>query len=171
MVSAIVLCSDDVPRGRDAREVVVRSLAWLVSAVVAGVVRDVTIAVPSRFDLGEIADRVGCEIVHAEYEAERLRGSAEKARSSKILVVKAGYQPGDQLIEEIDARGGLPGDQQTAVMLAEPSTFLERLAPNLAPIVGVLASKEQVLGAESFAKLAQACKGGGRLVARARPLR
>ena len=169
MISAIVLCSDDVAGGRDAREIVVRSLGWLVPAVVAGVVRDVTIAVPTRLDLGEIADRVGCEVVHAEDEAGRLRGGADKARSSKLLIVKAGYQPDDQFIQEIDTRGGLL-IEQTAVMLAEPSTFLERLMPNLAPIIGVLASKGQVLGAGSFANLARASKGRVRLNARARPL-
>ena len=170
MFSAIVLCSDEAPGGRDAREIAVRSLGWLISAVVAGVVRDVTIAAPTQLDLGEIADRVGCEIVHAEDEAGRLRGSAETARSPDLLIVKAGYQPDDQMVQEIDARGRQP-TAQPAVILAEPSTILERLLPNLAPIIGVLTSRDQVLQAGSFADLANRSKRGARLTARARPLR
>ena len=169
MISAVVLGSGDVSGDRDSREIVVRSLAWLVSAVVAGVVRDVTIAVPTRLDLAEIADRVGCDVVHADTEADRLRGGAEKARSSRLLVVMAGYQPSDQLIQEIDARGGSSVDQ-TAIVLAEPSTSIQRLIPSLAPIIGVLTSKDSVLEASSFADLVRAAKGGVRFSARAKQL-
>ena len=169
MISAIVLCSDDVLGRRDAREVVVRSLSWLVSAVVAGVVRDVTIAGSSELDLEDIADRVGCELVQADHDAERLRASGLKAKCPRLLIVKAGYQPDGQLAEEVDARGGTP-IEATAHVLAAPSTFIERLLPNLTPIVGVLAPKTLVVEAASFEKLARACRGGARLTSRARPI-
>ena len=103
MISAVVFTPDawtgeDIARQR---ETVVRSLVWLVSAVVSGVVRDVTLAVPSGLGLSEVADQSGCALIQADSEAERIAQAVRGTREARLLVILAGFQPDAGLIEEI----------------------------------------------------------------------
>lgn len=140
MISALVLAADlaagdDAP---DIREVAVRSLGWLVSAVVAGTVRDVTLAAPAALGLGDIADQAGCALVQADTEAERLAVAIESARGPLLLVIKSGFHPQSGLIEEV-AHLVRHETEVRALILSTPTTFVERLLPDRAAVVGFLA--------------------------------
>ena len=166
MISVAILAGDGPDDPERARVAVARSLGWLVSAVVAGVVGDVVIAATPQLELVDIADQVGCELVQAMSEQDRIRGAVARMRRPFVLVMRAGYAPRGPLVEEIDARlrEGPPdaGSYPPAALLLAPSTLVQRLRPSRAPIVGVLASREAWSRAASFADLARACKGRDR---------
>ena len=170
MISAIVLApdaslADDLGHSR---EVVVRSLVWLVSAVVSGVVRDVTLAVPAGLGLSEVADQAGCDLVEADQEATRLALAVEANRGKRLLILKTGFQPEHGLIEEIDAFVRRAPADATAVVRAKPETALTRLFPDRAPIVGVLVSKDALAAhAGGFRRLARGFRRGTSLRTRA----
>ena len=131
MISVIVLAPDSWQNTPDAREIVARSLSWLVSAVVAGIVRDVSLAASPALNLGDIAVHVGCDFVEDDDEATRLHACAVKARCAQVLVVKAGFQPTGPLADELEAHGRLSSDAP-ALLLATPTGFAQNLIPNLA---------------------------------------
>jgi len=171
MISAIVLASerqsgDDVEH---AHEIVVRSLVWLVSAVVAGVVRDVILAVPAGFGLSEVADQSGCALVEADDEAGRLQAAFAAARGPRLLVLKAGYQLDAGIAEEIDSFVRRQPAEAAALILATPETLTQRLFPGQAPPIGVLAAKTFCLEARprSVEQLARAAQPATRLRHRA----
>ena len=171
MISAIVLASehhsgDDVEH---AHEVAVRSLVWLVSAVVAGVVRDVVLAVPPGLGLSDVADQSGCELVKAEDEAGRLASAITAARGPRLLVLRAGYQPDGRLAEEIDAFVRRMPDDASALVLAAPETLGQRLFPALAPAIGVLVARAACLEARptSFSHLVRGLRRPSKLRTRA----
>ena len=170
MISVIVL-APDAPYADDvgyAREIVVRSLVWLVSAVVAGVVRDVTLAVPAGLGLSEVADQAGCELILADHEAARLDLALVGMRERRVLVLKTGFQPANGLIEEIDSFVRRAPREGAALVRSEPETPLARLFPNLAPVVGVLmpgGPAPNVSG--GFTRLARAYRRGTSLRTRA----
>ena len=171
MISAIVLASehhsgDDVEH---AHEVVVRSLVWLVSAVVASVVRDVVLAVPPGLGLSDVADQSGCELVKADDEPSRLLAAIEAARGPRLLVLRAGYQPDGRLAEEIDAFVRRTPDDATALILAAPETLVQRLFPRQAPAIGALVSRAACLETPppSFAQFVRGLSRPTRLLTRA----
>jgi hypothetical protein len=180
MISAVVLTpdswrEDDLDRQR---EIVVRSMVWLVSAVVAGVVRDVTLAVPGGLGLSDVADRSGCRLVQADVEGERLQAAVAESREERVLVLRAGFQPEGGLVEDIETFLRREARDGVALLLATPATPWQRLFPRHARIVGVLAPKALVTsktfaapGARGFARLARLARRRGiRLYARARPI-
>ena len=169
MMSAVVLAPDLTAQTDlgHAREITVRSLVWLVSAVVSGVVRDVVLAVPMGLALSEVADQAGCVLVEAENEAHRLSRAITESRDSRVLVVRAGFQPEQGLIDEIDAFLRRAPGAAVALVLAAPETMLQRLYPDRAPIVGVIAPREAAAAASSFTEYARASKRGQRLRGRA----
>ena len=170
MISAIVLApdgqDDDVER---AREIIVRSLVWLVSAVVSGVVRDVTLAVPAGLGLSEVADQSGCGLVQEDDEAARLDASVRQSRGPRLLILKAGYQPDAGLAEAIDSFIRREADDAVALVVAAPETAAQRLFPYRAPVVGVLVNRDFCLKrrSKSFAALTRALRRGMRLRPRA----
>jgi hypothetical protein len=173
MISAIVLTpdtwtGDDLARER---ETAVRSLVWLVSAVVSSVVRDVTLAVPQGLGLAELADQSGCALVQADTEAERLSQAARVAREPRVLVIKAGFQPDAGLAEEIDIFERRAPEGAIAFLLGQPTTFAERLFPNRSAVVGALLPRAQVPGGSGFGPLSRlARRQGTPLQARARSI-
>lgn len=173
MISAIVLIPDGWPAddlGRT-REIVVRSMVWLVSAVVSGVVRDVVLAVPPGFGFAELADQSGCTLVQAKNEAERLASAAGAARAGRVLVLRAGFQPETGLVEDLDAFLRREPQAATALVLATPATALQRLFPEKARVVGVLLPKPGLsLGGGIAALVRRTRRGATRLQARARPI-
>lgn len=172
MISAIALVTDSAgdPPER-ARETVVRSLAWLVPAVVAGVVRDVVAACPPAWEVEDIMDHAGCALVRAEGEADRLSAAAALVKCARVLVVRIGHQPEGPLAAEMDGfERGAPVEGNALVLLA-PSRLSERLFPDRAPAVGLLLDREQLRGAPtSFAQLARHSRNGRRLRTRMVPV-
>lgn len=171
MISAIVL-APDTARSADVehvREVAVRSLVWLVSAVVSGVVRDVTLAVPTGLGLSEVADQVGCAFVEADGEADRLVEAVKVSRGMRLLIIKAGFQPDGGLPDEIDSFVRRSSADAVALVLAAPATAAQRLLPDRAPIVGVLVPRGFCLRRppSGFDGLARLVKRGVRLRTRA----
>ena len=170
MISAIVL-APDTPYADDIgheREIVVRSLVWLVSAVVSGVVRDVTLAVPAGLGLSEVADQAGCELIEADREAGRLALAIEGNRGRRLLILKTGFQPGQGLIEELDSFVRRAPQDAVALVLATPETAFTRLFPDRAPIVGMLIPRSRMGSTDGgFAKLARAVRRGTPLRTRA----
>ena len=148
MISAIVFAADarqDDDLGQ-IREVVVRSLVWLVTAVVSGVVRDVTLATPPGFGLSEVADQSGCNLVQEDSESARLAAAIAATRTTRLLIVKAGYEPDGRLIDELDMFMRRHDEDDVAVVRAAPETALQRLLPDRAPIVAVLVPKAVATG-------------------------
>jgi len=170
MISVVVLDPDSHSDER-AQEIVVRSLGWLVSAVVAGVVRDVTLAVSPAADLARIAEQAGCAIVQASDEADRLAAAVAKARCDRVLVIRVGYRPLGPLIEEIDMFDRAAGRTDAALLLAAPRTLLQRLFPGSAPVVGLLAPREHFACTRaSFRTFSRSLRRANRLDSRALPL-
>lgn len=145
MISAIVAVTglDGVPPKRE-RETAVRSLAWLVSAVVAGVVRDVVVACPPTWAVEDLMDHAGCKLVQAPEEEARLAAAAALAKCERVLVIRVGFQPEGQLVGEIDGldRGAL--DNGGRLLLRAPSRLIERLFPDRSPPVGLLLDRERL---------------------------
>ena len=163
MISAIVLASERHSEEDTERthEIVVRSLVWLVSAVVAGVVRDVTLAVPAGFGLSEVADQSGCALVEADDEMGRLDAAINAARGPRLLILQAGFQIDARISEEIDSFVRRAPAQASALILASPETAAQRLMPNRAPTIGVLVSREALEPLpRSFASLARGVRRG-----------
>lgn len=173
MISAIVL-APDVLVGEDTvrlAEIVVRSLAWLVSAVVAGVVRDVTLAAPAGLGLGEIADQAGCALVQGDTEGERLSAAVAAAKGPLLLIVLSGFVPQGGLIEEIEdlARHS---EEARAVVCVTPASLTGRLFPDRTRRVGLIARREvcRVPSARGFGALVRAAAPTRVLRSRATPI-
>ncbi len=168
MISAIVLATGDPPER--ARELAVRSLAWLVSAVVAGVVRDVTAACPRDWPVADVMEHAGCALVNAKNEAERLAAAAALAKCERVLVLRLGFQPEGPLVAEIDAMQPRLGPDTPALLLEVPTTVLRRLFPDHAPVVGLMLTREQLSAGSSFRILARTARDGLRLRTRMVPV-
>lgn len=168
MIPAIVLVPD--PRPPDdadhVREIAVRSLVWLVSAVVAGVVGDVTLAGPADIDLDDVADRVGCKVVVARDEAERLALALAGGQEGRVLVLRAGYHHDATVTDDLDAFLRRSGPEAAALILAAPETLIERMVPGRAPVVGILMPRGRG-GAGGFGQLVRRSRRATRLRARA----
>ena len=171
MISAIVLVSDrqSIDDTDHAHEVLVRSLVWLVTAVVAGVVRDVTLAIPPGFGLSEVADQSGCALVEAEEEGIRLASAIAAVRGPRLLVLRAGYQIDAKIVDEIDVFVRRQPEEAAAFILSEPQTAAQRLLPGRAPVVGILAPKATctALASRGFPRLVRGIRGATRLKTRA----
>jgi hypothetical protein len=175
MLSAVVFTpdawiSEDLAKQR---EIVVRSLVWLVSAVVAGIVRDVTLAVPAGLGLSEVADQSGCGLVQRDAQADRLSEAARLAREERQIVLMAGFQPDHALIEEIEFLLRDEPERPIGLIRAAPTGSLERLGLRPGRVIGVLTNRAMIEATGGqFSKLVRAARRQGRwLDARARPMR
>lgn len=168
MISAIVLATGDPPER--VRELAVRSLAWLVSAVVAGVVRDVIAACPSSWPVADVMEHAGCALVTAEAEAGRLAAAIALARCERVLVLRLGFQPEGPLVAEIDAAQPRLAADAAALLLEAPSSMLQRVFPDLAPVVGLLLPRQHLMGERTYGELARSARGGLRLRTRLVPV-
>ena len=168
MISAIVLATGDPPER--ARELAVRSLAWLVSAVVAGVVRDVAAACPASWPVADVMEHAGCALVTAAGEAECLAAAAALAKCERVLVLRFGFQPEGPLVAEIDAAQPRLAPDEAALLLEAPASALQRLFPDRAPVVGLLLPRERLTPERTFRDLARAARGGLRLRTRLVPV-
>ncbi len=173
MISAIVYVpfANARPAARDG-ELLVRSLVWLVSAVVSGVVRDVTLAGGPMLGLGDIADQSGCGFVEGTSEAACLHRALAVGRGTGVLIVASGYQPGETMVGELDGLARSLGAKETARLLATPVTRWQRLSVKAAPTIGLLApsAKCRAMPARSFPQLVAKLRPQRSFVTRATPI-
>jgi len=157
MLSAIILapCGADPMAGRT-QEAVVRSLAALVGAAVADVVRDACIVGPPGARLDAVADHAGCALVEDGDFGQGLAQAARAARSERVLVMAAGYAPMSGFIDEM-SDWSLAAEPPAMALRAEPDSLARRIFPTLAPCVGVVAARRDILEAagDSAAVLAR----------------
>ncbi|MHB8886084.1 MAG: transposase [Methylovirgula sp.] len=161
MLSVIILC------GGASAEAVVRTLAPLVDAAVRGMVRDVVLAGAPEHQLALIADHAGCAFIEADMEAEVLAGALAAARGDTLMFLHAGHIPEPGFFEEMEDLLAVGLGPHGRLLRAAPEGFLERLLPQLAPKVGLIATRPQCEAAKivSFRHL---CATRGRKALRRR---
>jgi hypothetical protein len=145
MLSAVILAHDEPPAPQPevrARRVT-RTLGALIALVVADIVGDAQIIARRGHDFAALADRAGCSVVAEDDPDRALAQSLHRARRPDILLIRAGYAPDRGFADEIgmmaeDAVGGLP----PRALHRDADTFIQRLWPQRAPVVGLVASRD-----------------------------
>jgi hypothetical protein len=158
MLSLILLCRAG-PDGAAFSETVVRTLSPLVAASARGLLRDVVLVGAPGLDLPLIAEHAGCAVVEATDEGEGLQRAFGLARSNIIIVFYAGYVPEAGFFEEIeDYLNVRSGSSDARRLRAAPEKFFERMFPQIANSVGVIAGRDffQKPSMTSFASLVAA---------------
>lgn len=159
MLSTIVVCEERRGCGGDLAEGLARTLASLVAAKVEGILCDVRIAGPAGAGLGTIANHAGCGFIEETSEAEWLRLAIEAARGPYIFLLLCGRAPELGFIEEANDFFGshTKNKPRAAGLRSAPESFVERLFPSLAPLAGLIGSREVMLRAPrgGFRKLAR----------------
>lgn len=158
MLSLILLCRPGPDRAAFS-ETIVRTLSPLVSASARGLLRDVVLVGPPGHDLPLIGEHAGCAVVEAADEGEGLQKAFSLARSNLIMVFYAGHVPEAGFFEEVeDFLNVRSGSSDARRLRAAPENFLERIFPQLAASVGVIAGRDffQKPSMTSFASLAAA---------------
>ncbi len=171
MMSALVLAPNlAAADGEVAGERCIRSLGWLVSAVVAGVIGDVVLAVPPALGLGEAAERVGCRLVEGDEEGERLQRGVAACKKARLLVMRSGFAADRAMVDELDTLRGEARAGSAALIRTAPETALQRLVPRFAPVVGIVILRQNALPAQSFNDLVRLLHGRPPLRSRAHRL-
>jgi hypothetical protein len=161
MLSTIVFCEERPasPPGRNLAELLARTLASLVTATVEGLLGDVRIAGPAGQDLKVLANHAGCALIEADNEAAWLGLALQAARGPDVFLLRCGRAPEAGFIEEAsDFLASHSKDQPRAACLrVVPESFIERMYPSLAPVAGLIAPRDRMLGAPrgGFAQLAR----------------
>lgn len=145
MLSAIVLApfGADPAAGR-AQEAAIRSLAALVGAAIADVVRDACVVGAPGAGLASIADHAGCALVEDTEPARGLAIALKKMRSDRIFLLAAGYAPMSGFIDEM-SDWSLAAVPPAMALRAEPESLAQRIFPSLARCVGVVAARPDML--------------------------
>ena len=137
MLSAFILVDPANP-GFDADRGVVKTLAALVRLVVPGVVADATVVTRPNQRFAGLESIAGCTIVENDDIglgfAQALRG----ARRANAIVLAAGYAPDASFATEAEEALDTEAPP-TLALLAAPETLLQRIAPAIAPAVGIVA--------------------------------
>lgn len=161
MLSAIILAFDAPPSATPERaaaakrEAIVRTLASLVDACVAGVVADAVLVGPPDSGLGAIADEAGCGLVEAVDARSGLARALPGIRYPDVFVLTAGHAPERGFVDEVrDAFSYGKGDR-ALVLRSAPHSLLTRLAPWLAEPVGLIAKRQDFGAAGNVAALAR----------------
>jgi hypothetical protein len=139
-------------------ELLARTLASLVTATVEGLLCDVRIAGPAGQDLNILANHAGCALIEAENEAAWLGLALQAARGPDVFLLRCGRTPEAGFIEEASDFLAIntKDPARAACLRTLPENFIERMFPSLAPVTGLIASRDLMLGAPpgGFAKLA-----------------
>jgi hypothetical protein len=149
MLSTIIL-ADDARPGVDPEarlRPVSRTLAALIGFVAADIVSDAHIVTrpDPRFDL--LAERAGCSISADPKPEVAFTRAVERVRRPDVFVICAGYAPDRGLTDEINRLAEDAGETLPAMaLLRQPDNFLERLFPQVAPVVGLVAPKAAFAG-------------------------
>lgn len=167
MLSALVLYRAD-PRARAPAEPAVRTLAALVPAAMEGVLRDVALAGPAAAGFEAVADHAGCLWVEADDEKAQLARGATALREPSVFVIVAGAIPEPGFVQELDdiLRDGVFG----AALRYVPASFMQRLAPSLAPVAAQIVARDLLVTgrATRFADLQRLSRPARLMAARAR---
>lgn len=159
MLSAVVLACDSSQPHPAQPEAVTASLAALVPAVIAGLIREGILAVTAgNAAMREIADHAGCRLVEAATAAEVLPAALAAARGPRVLVLRAGCVPEQGFPEELaEFLGSDPND---CALLRQMADGLARILPWLAPIAGVAGAQPHMrdAGQRSLDGLARALR-------------
>ncbi|MGA8601690.1 MAG: transposase [Beijerinckiaceae bacterium] len=153
MLTAIVLANSQEKQAfaRGAPEEAARTLAFLVSAAVQGLVRDAVLIGADTPALRYVADYAGCTLIGESEPAKALAGSLEAARSEHIFLLKAGYAAETPLIDEIRdfLEFGRGREGVCGVVREIPGRFLQRVLPNTSPLAGLVARRDKTRAAKA----------------------
>lgn len=172
MLSTVVLVLDQPLGRRISPDVVARSLSWLVSAAVAGLVRDVVLACPPSIDLAGFADQAGCDFIQGATERDRLRDALARLRGDSILILAAGYGGDRSVVDELEVALSHPPGCGPLRILATSTNGARRLPFRRASTVGLVLPRASLTAAsfESFATVAKRHGGAVALATMMRPL-
>jgi hypothetical protein len=144
MLSALVQCPVTRNPTHVSSEALVRTLGALVPAIIEGILRDVVLvaAAPDK-ELQHIADHAGCALLAANAPEPNFLQGLKAIRGQHVLILRAGLIPdsgfADELADCLVERVG------TCIMREQPQTIVQRLLPNVAPVGGLLVSKDLLL--------------------------
>jgi hypothetical protein len=162
MLSAVILAFDTPrpARSREGaeREAIVRSLASLVDACVAGIVADAVLVGRPDSGLGVIADEAGCGLVEAVDARSGLARALPGLRYPDVLALRAGHAPERGFIDEL--RDAIDFGERALVLRAAPNSMLTRLVPRLSEPVGLIAPRKAFGAAGDLAVLAKKLRAG-----------
>ena len=167
MLSALVLYRAD-PSARAPAEPAVRTLAALVPAAMEGVLRDVALAGPAAAGFESVADHAGCLWVEAEDEKTQIARGGAALRERNVFVIVAGAIPEPGFTQELDDM--LREGASSVALRFAPASFMQRLAPSLAPVAAQIVPRDLLLSgrAARFADLQRMVRPARAMVARAR---
>lgn len=160
MLSAIVLACDAAEPQPATPEAVVASVSALVPAVVAGLIREASLAVTAGEEaMHKIADHAGCQIVEAMAAADVLQAAVAAAPGPLLILLRAGCVPQQGFVEEL-ADFMREGADLGALLREMPTGGLARLFPSLAPAAGLVGARSAMRksAGQSLAALARALR-------------
>jgi hypothetical protein len=147
MLTAIVLANPQEKQGlaRRAAEEAARTLAFLVSAAVQGLVRDAVLIGEDSAALRYVADYAGCTLISEARPAEALAAALASARAEHVFLLKAGYAAEPPLIDEIRdfLEFGRGRDGVCGLVRETPGGFVQTVLPVLLPLAGVVARRDK----------------------------
>jgi hypothetical protein len=153
MLTAIVLANSQGKQGLAPQppEQAARTLAFLVSAAVQGVVRDAVLIGEGSAALRYVADYAGCTLVTEPDPAKALGEALAAARSEQVFLLKAGYAAEPRLIDEIrDFLEFGPGREGVCGLVREMAGgFVQRVLPSTSPLAGVVATRDKSRAAKA----------------------
>jgi hypothetical protein len=147
MLTAIVLANSQEKQGlaRRAPEEAARTLAFLVSAAVQGLVRDAVLIGEDSAALRYVADYAGCTLVTEADPARALAEALAAARSEHVFLLKAGYAAETPLMDEIRdfLEFGRGRDGVCGLVREVPGSFVQRVLPSTSPLAGLVAPRDK----------------------------
>ncbi|WP_159731674.1 transposase [Methylosinus sp. Ce-a6] len=161
MLSAVILAFDTPPatggRGQESaeREAIVRTLASLIDACVAGLIADAMLVGPPDSGLGVIAEEAGCGLVEAVDARSGLARALPALRYPDVLALRAGHAPERGFVDELRDALAYGERGRARVLRAAPSSLLTRIAPRLSEPVGLIARRDAFGAAGDLATLAR----------------
>jgi hypothetical protein len=145
MLSVILLCRSGQAESQGPRrdsERIVRSLTPLVQVAAQGLLRDVVLTGSPGGELAIIAEHAGCALAEGDDEGAALRHAIALVRADHLMIFRAGYVPEAGFFEAVEDCLGFAETRDRAQSLrAAPENFAERLFPQLAPVVGLIAKR------------------------------
>ena len=147
MLTAIVLAESKEKQwlARRAPEEAARTLAFLVSAAVQGLVRDAVLIGEDSPALRYVADYAGCTLVTESEPAKALSAALASARGEHMLVLRAGYAAESPLIDEIRdfLEFGRGREGVCGLVRETPGGFVQRVLPGMSPLAGLVAPRDK----------------------------
>jgi hypothetical protein len=153
MLTAIVLANPQEKHevARRAPEGAARTLAFLVSAAVQGLVRDAVLIGEDSAALRYVADYAGCTLVSEAEPASALAAALAAARSEHVFLLHAGYAAEAPLIDEIRdfLEYGRGRDGVCGRVRETPGNLWQRVFPSGSPLAGLVAPRDKCRAAQA----------------------